>query len=176
MKILSGGNSSQVIAQLQRYKLLIYILPSISTHPHFEEVLISLQNLDDKMRNSSKKKDKKQIYRSDMILAMIQPIVTITKDEFENEKEYYQRVYRMVKESIAPITPANYDVEHAAAEIVKKSGITVLSSWMKARKPIVRQPRVQKKNGGKKGRYPKMKNPSQPNPNRQKQHKRTQTP
>jgi tRNA nucleotidyltransferase/poly(A) polymerase len=177
MKILSGGYSHQVCEQLQKYKLLIYILPSISTHPHFQEVLLSLKNMDEQICNSPKKKDgKKSINRSEMILALVKPLVHLEQEEEESEREFYVRIYKKVKELISPITPANWDVEHAASEIVKSKGIVVLNSWMKARKPIQRQVRMTKRPGGKRGRYPKIKGASQNSQPRAKHLKSNPTP
>ncbi|MDC7246265.1 MAG: poly(A) polymerase [Sphaerochaetaceae bacterium] len=171
MKILASGNSSRMIGTLQKYRLLIYILPSISTHPNFESVLRSLESLDESIRSFSSSKGKKVISRSDMLYALVRALVTDVRDEAESEREFYQKIFLRVKEYIAPITPANYDVEHAAAKIVKSFGIVVASSWMKARKPIQRQVRNPKKGSGRKGRYPKIKGNAQPAQGRAKQHK-----
>jgi poly(A) polymerase len=175
IKILSSGYSAPICEQLQKYKLLVYILPEISTHPYFSQVISSLASLDERISSPVKKKGshKEVISRSKMILSLVQPLMMIGKDEEETDKEFYTKVYKEVKRLIQPITPANYDVEHSAAEIVKSFGIVVSSSWFKARKPLLRQPRVGKRGSGRKGKYPKAKGTSQTSPPRAKQRKST---
>lgn len=51
IKILSSGASSKIIEQLQKNKILLYILPSISLSSSFNEVLQSLSSLDKKKLN-----------------------------------------------------------------------------------------------------------------------------
>ena len=135
IKILSSGVSSKIIEQLQKNKILLYILPSISLSSSFNEVLVSLSSLDKKIEQvHAGQLDR--VERSEMLSALVSPLLVCEQGEEEEDKEFFIRMFSLTKELIHPITPANYDVEQCCASILKEKGCVVLSSWYKARKPV----------------------------------------
>ncbi len=135
MKILGSGSSSLIFEQLQKHKILIYILPSISLSSSFPSVISSLATLDTSVAQvHSGLTD--SVERSEMIEALVSPLVSLHREGEEEDKEYFSRMFSLIKELIHPITPANYDIEQCCASILKEHGCVVLSSWYKARKPV----------------------------------------
>ncbi len=156
IKILSSGYSKPIFEQLQKHKVLIYILPAISLSLSFNEILSSLSSLDDKIKNIHLG-TYEEVGRSDMISALVAPLITGYQEEDEDDKEYYMRMFSLIKECIHPITPANYDVEQACASILKEKGLDVLPAWYKARKPVHVPGRVVKNKKSKRYNGPRMK-------------------
>ncbi len=157
MKILSSGAASQIFAQLQKNKILLYILPSISLSPSFDSILSSLASLDKKIAEVHAGITD-NVERSEMISALISPLLVSERGEEEEDREYFIRMFSLTKELIHPITPANYDVEQCCASILKGNGCVVLPAWYKARKPVFIPGRVINTKRSKKfNKGPKMK-------------------
>ncbi|NCB02098.1 MAG: poly(A) polymerase [Spirochaetia bacterium] len=156
IKILSSGYASSIFEQLQKHKILIYILPSISLSPSFQLILQSLKLLDRSVNDVHSGKSN-VVNRSDMISALVAPIMNINQEEEEEDKEYFLRMFSHVKELIHPITPANYDVEQACASLLKEKGFVVSPTWYKARKPVHIPGRVVKNKKSKRYKGPRMK-------------------
>lgn len=135
IKILSSGYSAPIFEQLQKYKILIYILPAVSLSSSFPSVLSSLASLDVKIEDVHAGCSD-SVERNEMIRALVSPLLVVEREEEEEDKEYFIRMFSLIKELIHPITPANYDVEQCCASILKDKGCVVLSSWYKARKPV----------------------------------------
>ncbi len=155
MKILSGGHSHEIISHLQKQKILIYLLPSISISEEFPEVLNRLKVLDRRVgevKTADSSRD--SVTRGEMISCLAGEIALPSREEEENDKEYFQSVFRHLKQIIQPITPANYDVEYAAAEILQEIGISVPSSWYKSRVPAYYPGRTVQKHKAKKTKQP----------------------
>ena len=135
IKILSSGASSPIFEQLQKNKILTYILPSISLSTSFSSVLTSLSLLDEQIAKVHKG-HVDSVERSEMLSSLISPLLVSVQEEDEEDKDYFMRMFSIIKELIHPITPANYDVEQCCASILNKKGFVVLPSWYKARKPV----------------------------------------
>ncbi len=172
MKILSGGHAQEIMKSLQKHRILVYLLPSISISEEFPEVLNRLKVLDRrvsevKMKDSSRE----SVTRGEMLSCLAGDIALPSREEGESDREYFQSVFRHLKQIIQPITPANYDVEYAAAEILQESGISVPDSWYRSRVPAYYPGRTVQKSKTKKGKGPsqrrRRKKPSNPTPQSQ---------
>lgn len=138
-KILSSGDSAKIISELQRYKLLVYLLPCVSVFSRIQEVYASLQVLDEQIR-ALKENDEAvdEGMKGQMLMALVKPIMSVSPNELTVE-ESFKEVFGQIKTLISPLTPPNYDVEHAAVSILEESGTTVPKNCLRARRPV-RQP------------------------------------
>lgn len=107
-KILSSGMSSNIIYQLNKYHLLVYILPCLSVYGSFPEIYKSLEKLDNKIQKS-----KKSVNKSLMYLALTEPLLNNNED-LKTFKEFQKDIIRQIKVFLTPNSPANICIEEAA--------------------------------------------------------------
>ena len=135
-KILCSGQSAAIIAELQRYKLLVYLLPCISVYTDINEVFNSLRTLDKKVL-ASKIEDEGCLegLKGEMLEALVKPIIRPAPPEC-TPQEAFKEIFGQIKTLISPITPPNYNVEQAAVLLLEGDGITVPKNCLRARKPL----------------------------------------
>ncbi len=156
MKILSGGHAAEILKALQKQKLLVYILPAIAVSEEFTQVLDRLRTLDRRvMEVKEGSSQRSAVTRGEMISSLAGDLALLPREEEESDKEYFQSVFYHLKQVIQPITPANYDVELAASEILEETGIAVSPSWFKSRIPAAYPGRNVQKHKPKKGKLPR---------------------
>jgi poly(A) polymerase len=138
-KILFSGDSSEILALLHKFKLLVYLLPCVSVYTRIHEVYASLAALDEKIR-TLKERDliPDENLKGEMFAALVEPIVAYPSEDLTPE-EAFKEMYSQVKTLISPMTPPNYDVERATVLLLEQHGLAVPKSCLKARRPF-RQP------------------------------------
>lgn len=129
-KIVASGHSSQIIRELNRFNILVYILPCISVYAGSKSLYISLDSLDKKV-NDAKSKGK-SISRSDMYLSLVAPFILINADMNFTPYEQFKDIFRQIKVLLSPNTPSNYEIEEACYKFMKDNG-------MKLPKPVTRK-------------------------------------
>lgn len=107
-KILSSGKSSSIIYALNKYHLLVYILPCLSVYGSFPDIYKSLERLDNQIQKS-----KKAVNKSHMYLALTEPLLN-NDDEIKTFKEFQKDIIRQIKVFLTPNSPANICIEEAA--------------------------------------------------------------
>lgn len=135
VKILASGDSAPIVHELQRYKLLVHLLPRISVSGRFHEVEASLRTLDVRVR--SHRDDASgagEIPKGEMLAALAKPIIMFPVTESSPE-ELFKDTYGQVKTLISPMTPPNYDVEHAVVIMLSERDIPVPKSCLRAPRP-----------------------------------------
>ncbi len=172
MKILSSGHAASIMRSLQKHKILVYMLPSISISAEFEAVLNRLKVLDRRVNDvKHAEAGRETVTRGEMLACLAGDIALPAREEGESDKEYFQSVFYHLKQIIQPITPANYDVEFAAAEILQESGLSIPDSWYRSRIPANYPGRTVQAHKVKKGKTPRTRNrrkkPSTPTPQSQ---------
>lgn len=157
-KILSSGESARIMTLLQKYHLLVFLLPCLSVSKRMEDVYASLRLLDERI-NAAKTSGEQvdEGIKGEMLASLVRPMI-IWGDHGFTPEELFKDVYAQVKTLINPITPPNYDVEHAAVLLIGEHGASVPKHCLRARRPV-RQPgtmgfksKSQKGEQGKKGR------------------------
>jgi len=138
-KILCSGDSAQIFAELQRYKLLVYLLPCVSVFNRLPEVYESLSVIDRKIADLKKRDETADEHlKGELFAALVKPIVSKGQPDTPPE-DIFKEMYSQVKTLISPLTPPNYDVERATVTILESEGVSVPKNCLKARRPI-RQP------------------------------------
>jgi len=139
-KILNSGNSAGIIKELQRFRLLVYMLPCISVSSHFPEILISLEKLDGQVRNSHVEPDSDGVPKGELFRALTAPLVIVEHDSELTLEDMFKDIFRQMKVLISPITPANYDVEFATECFMKGLGLNPPKSVVRSRRPNLASP------------------------------------
>lgn len=163
-KILCSGDAAPIFAELQRFKLLVYLLPCISVFNRLPEVYESLSVLDRKITDMKMRDETAdEQVKGELFAALVKPIVSHAQPDLAPE-EVFKEMYSQVKTLISPLTPPNYDVEQATVIVLESDGVAVPKNCLKARRPI-RQPGTMgfKQKGQKKGGAPKRRRRN-PNP------------
>ncbi len=127
-KILACGFSSGIIRELNKYKILVYILPCISVYADDKSLYSSLAELDNKAETA--KNNNVELSKSDMYLALVSPFILINEDTM-TPYESYKDIFRQIKVLLSPNTPSNTEVEEAVYKFMKKNKLRVPKSSTK---------------------------------------------
>lgn len=131
-KILASGCSAEIFEELQRYRLLVFMLPCFSVYSNFPQVKQSLKQLD-KQVEASKKGECGEVAKGDMIKALVAPLI-VFENSTATSDERFKDTFRQVKVLISPMTPSNYEIEVACEHLLSEKGY-------KTPRNCVRQPR-----------------------------------
>lgn len=121
-KILASGYSAQIIRELRKYRLLVYILPCYSVHVAKPGVLESLEDLDRRIQEQKKNSSLPEIPRSVQYLSLCEPLIAIPEEGLSSS-EKMKDVLRQIKVLLSPNTPPNYELENSSRLYLKNSGI-----------------------------------------------------
>ena len=131
-KILSSGNSKDVIDFAYNHALLKYLLPEIDRRlrmkgevDYREKLGKSLEELDGITAGSQ------PIHKGVMIASLVQPFIEVQTDDVPDIQLARREIFLQVKALIAPLTPPNVEVEKAAQRIL---GITHRKPYGKRRR------------------------------------------
>ncbi len=155
-KILCSGQSAAIMAELHRYKLLVYLLPCISVYNPIKEVFDSLRKLDEVVMGHNEKGEESclETLKGEMLAALVEPVVRPVPSEYPVE-EIFKETYGQIKTLLSPITPPNYDVEQATVLLLKNIGIDVPKNCLRARVPLKQYGRMRARaTGPRRGRRP----------------------
>ncbi len=131
-KILASGCSAEIFSELQKYKLLVFMLPCFSVYSNFPQVRKSLRQLDEQVM-ASKSGEHGEMARGDMIKALVAPLI-VFDDSITSSDDRFKDTFRQVKVLISPMTPSNYEIEVACEHLLSEKGY-------KTPRNCVRQPR-----------------------------------
>ncbi len=146
-KILASGDSAAIFHELQRYKLLVFLLPCFSVYSNFPQVRQSLQQLDEQV-NAAKRGEREEVSRGDMIKYLVNPMI-VFDDSLVTPEDRFREAFRQVKVLVSPITPSNYEIEVACERLMTDRGF-------KTPRNCVRTPRPANQIGGPKRRTPRV--------------------
>lgn len=118
-KILSSSYSSLIFKELNRFGLLVYILPCLSVYASFPNVYDSLSNLDQMIKSN-----KKAISKAQMYLYLVLPLITTSSVSQKSYNERCKDIVRQIKVALTPCTPANIDIDNAAKLYLSMNKIT----------------------------------------------------
>ncbi|MGI6432834.1 MAG: polynucleotide adenylyltransferase PcnB [Sphaerochaetaceae bacterium] len=167
MKILASGNAKATIQQLQRYKLLVHLLPCISVSTKMPEIYASLATLDQSLEIHKKSKEGiPESMKAVMLGSLVAPLLPI--DRTKEPADLFSESYAFTKELISPITPPNYDVQKAVEYILNSQNIEVPPQSLRFNRPAGPSAAM--------GYRTRQRRPQQPTPTfRRKGKKRTST-
>lgn len=138
-KILSSGDAARIMEVLQKYRLLVFLLPCVSVYRKMDEIYGSLRYLDQIVNEAKASQDGvDESIKGRMFAALVKPMI-IWPDQSLTPEELFKDIYGQVKTLINPMTPPNYDVEHAAVLLLDEQGTHVPKQCLRARRPV-RQP------------------------------------
>ncbi len=129
-KIIASGHSSHIIRELNRFNILVYILPCISVYAGSKVLYSSLENLDKKVNDAKSKGE--SISRSDMYLSLVAPFILINSDMNFTPYEQFKDIFRQIKVLLSPNTPSNFEIEEACYKFMK-------DNRLKLPKPVVKK-------------------------------------
>jgi len=152
-KILSSGHSKEIIHELDKYRLLVFLLPCFSVYSNDVNVNKSLEILDKKVMDAKRGKAP-EIQRADMLLYLVRDLVIFTDEEM-TARQRFKETFRQVKILISPMTPSNYEVEVCCAHLLGSKGYTVPRGCIRHSKPVRTMGNPRYKNSGRKRNYNK---------------------
>ncbi|MBK5201407.1 MAG: poly(A) polymerase [Spirochaetaceae bacterium] len=133
-KILASGYSKDIIQSLDKYRLLVYLLPCFSVYCKDLKVNQSLELLDEKVM--AYKKDKgPEVLKSEMLQYLVKDIILFTDDDM-TARQRFKETFRQVKILISPMTPSNYEVEVCCAHLLGSKGYNVPRGCIRHTKPV----------------------------------------
>ncbi len=149
-KILGSGHSVKIFNELNKYKLLVFMLPAFSIYCNFPQVQKSLEELDEKVMLAKRGKSD-EVELADMIKALVDPLV-IFADDHMSPDERFKETFRQIKVLISPMTPSNYDIELASERLLTERGFKTPRNCVRLRRPANRVPQRRKVTPKRKGR------------------------
>lgn len=120
-KILASGRCTDIFLALEKYKLLVYMLPCYSVYCKYEKERKSLRELD-RLVMLSKQGKGSEVPLSDQIKYLVSPLIIFNNAAEMTSEERFHEVYRQIKVLIAPMTPPNYEVENATMKLLSEHG------------------------------------------------------
>lgn len=143
-KILGSGHSVKIFNELNKYKLLVFMLPAFSIYCNFPpQVQKSLEELDEKVMLAKRGKSD-EVELADMIKALVDPLV-IFADDHMSPDERFKETFRQIKVLISPMTPSNYDIELASERLLTERGFKTPRNCVRLRRPANRVPPQRRK-------------------------------
>jgi poly(A) polymerase len=137
-KILASGHSREIFNELQKYKLLVFMLPCFSVYSKFPQVQKSLEELDGKVTLAKTGKGE-EVNLADMIKALVSPLIFFTDDQMTIE-ERFKETFRQIKVLISPMTPSNYEVELASEHLLIDRGYRTPRNCVRGQRPVNKPP------------------------------------
>lgn len=137
-KILASGHSREIFNELQKYKLLVFMLPCFSIYSKFPQVQSSLKNLDERVMLAKANKGP-QVMLADMIKALVDPLIVFADDQLTID-ERFKETFRQIKVLISPMTPSNYEVELASERLLTERGFRTPRNCVRNQRPANKPP------------------------------------
>ena len=119
-KILASGHCKEIFTALQKYKLLVYMMPCFSVYVMNENMQESLKKLDAEVQKD--KAEGKSTVKGLLYLAISGPAIT-ENENAHTPSEIYHDIIRQIKIILSPNTPANTDIEKAAILYMRQHGL-----------------------------------------------------
>lgn len=124
-KILLSGYCREIFLALNKYKLLVYMLPCFSLYMGYDVVLQDLCEVDAYV--NSNKDAGNPVEKAEVIAKLLAHLVVIDKNGGLSPEERAKEVFRQVKVLISPMTPPNYEIEKACTIILAAFGFKARS-------------------------------------------------
>ena len=124
-KILLSGRCREIFLALNKYKLLVYMLPCFSLYMGYDIVQQDLSEVDAYV--NAGKDAGSTVEKSEVIAKLLTHLVVIDKNGGLSPEERSKEAFRQVKVLISPMTPPNYEVEKACAIILAGFGFKARS-------------------------------------------------
>ncbi|NBK20943.1 MAG: poly(A) polymerase [Spirochaetia bacterium] len=137
-KILSSGHSREIFNELQKYKILVFMLPCFSIYSKFPQVQDSLRDLDKRVMLAKENKGP-QVMLADMIKALVDPLIVFADDQMSID-ERFKETFRQIKVLISPMTPSNYEVELASERLLCARGFKTPRNCVRNQRPVNKPP------------------------------------
>ncbi len=137
-KILSSGHSREIFNDLQKYRLLVFMLPCFSIYSKFPQVQDSLRELDKRVMLAKENKGP-SIMLADMIKALVDPLIVFADDQLTID-ERFKETFRQIKVLISPMTPSNYEVELASERLLSARGFKTPRNCVRNQRPANKPP------------------------------------
>ena len=135
-KILASGYSAPIMKNLNKYRLLVFLLPCYSMYIKRPEMLESLKELDEKVLKSKYNPELPEVPKHEQYLALCRPVLNLDPD-LTNPSEIRLDLLRQIKVLISPNTPPNYELEGAVKTFMKENNIKLPQPPRK--KPLKKQ-------------------------------------
>ncbi len=119
-KILTSGHAREIFFEMQRYKMLSYILPLLSLYINYPEIQKSLSDMDEYVQQ--KKRNNEDLERPVVFACLLKPLIVLDNPDEMTEDERRREVYRQIKVFISPMTPPNHEIEKSADIILEIMG------------------------------------------------------
>ncbi|MGB4407630.1 MAG: poly(A) polymerase [Sphaerochaeta sp.] len=137
-KILSSGHSREIFNELQKYRLLVFMLPCFSIYSKFPQVQDSLSALDKRVMLAKENKGP-SVELADMIMALVDPLIVFADDQMTSD-ERFKETFRQIKVLISPMTPSNYEVELASERLLSARGFKTPRNCVRNQRPVNKPP------------------------------------
>jgi len=122
-KILASGRCTDIFLALEKYNLLVYMLPCFSVYCKFEKEKQSLRELD-RLVGLAKQGKGPEVNLADQIRYLVAPLI-VYQDENQSGSDRFHETYRQIKVLLSPMTPPNFEIEKASAQLLSDHGFKV---------------------------------------------------
>ncbi len=119
-KIISSGYAEPIFLNLQKFGLLIYILPIISMYLEYPSFHEALAELDKKVREGIESGS--PLAKDEIIYMLLKPLIVFDNPEGTASDELFREGFRQAKILISPMTPPNYELEKAVDRLLEDMG------------------------------------------------------
>ena len=119
-KIMLSGHCAEIFPELDKYKLLVYMLPCFSLYMDYDVVRNDLKAVDSYV--NANKESGSPIEKSEVLAKLLMHLVIIDKNGGLSPEERAKEAFRQVKVLISPMTPPNYEIERACVIILAGFG------------------------------------------------------
>lgn len=119
-KILSSGYAAAIFQNLQKFGLLIYILPILSMYLEYPAVQEALDLMDSRVREGIESGSPAP--KDEIIYMLLKPLIVFDNPEGTSPDELFREGFRQAKILISPMTPPNYELEKAIDRLLESMG------------------------------------------------------
>ena len=119
-KILTSASAKGIFLEMDKYKLLPYLLPCLSVYIGYPEIQKALSEMDEYVKGA--KNEGETVDRAVIFARLLKPLIVLDNPESMSQEERVKEVYREIKVFISPMTPPNYEIEKSAEIILDEMG------------------------------------------------------
>ena len=103
VKILSSGHAAEIFADLNRYKILPFMMPAFTIYCSYPQVRESIRGLDSRVQ-AAKTNNGEEIEFAEMLKALVDPLIVFS-DASMSPTNRFKETFRQIKVLISPMTP-----------------------------------------------------------------------
>jgi len=134
-KIICSYDAAKILAELEKYRLLIYMLPVLSRHSKREEVFNKVAQFEQELQKDRLAYQVIDTSFKAVMLSILTKDLLNWPEEYESLTILFKDIFKQVKALISPTTFANYDVQRCVVILFNEKNLQVPKQALHARRP-----------------------------------------